>query len=236
MLPVLDVPTYELELLSKKDKIKFRPFLVKEQKVLMTALTTGEKADAQLAIIECAKACTFGKVDVDNLPIFDLERLFLYIRAKSVGETLDVKLKCEECEAFTPLEINLLEMKVANLDKVTSKIEIRDSYGFTMAYPTAAILNQVSAIAKDTNDLQFYFELAKQCLLGVYQGEEFFSAGDSTENEIESVLNALGSEEFEKVQSFFDNMPKVSYDLEFDCDKCGHHNHMVLEGTDSFFG
>lgn len=236
MLPVLDVPTYELELLSKKDKIKFRPFLVKEQKVLMTALTTGEKADAQLAIIECAKACTFGKVDVDNLPIFDLERLFLYIRAKSVGETLDVKLKCDSCGEFTPLEINLIEMKVANLDKVTSKIEVAPGYGFTMAYPTAAILNRVSAIAKDTNDLQFYYELAKQCLLGVYQGDEFFSAADSSEDEIEAVLNALGSEAFEKVQAFFDNMPKVSYDLEFDCGKCSTHNRMVLEGTDSFFG
>lgn len=241
-LPVLETPRYELELLSKKSKVKFRPFLVKEQKVLMTALTTGEKKDVRMALLECAKACTFGEVDVARLPIFDLERLFLYIRAKSVGEELPLRLKCEneECGEFNAYDLNLIDqMQIANLDKVTDKVELADGYGFVIAYPNAEILAVASEKAKDQNDLQFYIELTKSCLLGVYKGEDYFTVDPSdpaASADVERVLDALNSEQMAKVQAFFDDMPKVAYSIEFTCTKCSHVNKLELEGTDSFFG
>lgn len=236
-LPTLDIPRYEVELLSKKEKVKFRPFLVKEQKVMMTALQTGEKADATLALMDCVKACTFGEVDVDNLPIFDLERLFLFIRAKSVGEDLPLEIACESCKKSTPYTLKLLDMDIANLDKITDVVMIEENYGLALGYPTAASMGKLIQDARNNEDLIFYINLIKECLLGIVKDGEYYPIEEGTTNEdINKLVDTFTTEQFDKVKAFFDNMPKVAYNIEFDCKECNHHNKIVLEGTDSFFG
>lgn len=235
-LPLLEVPKYELELLTTKKTIKYRPFLVKEQKVLLTALHTGERRDALLAMMECIKECTFGELDIGTLPSFEVERLFLHIRAKSVGEDLPLKFQCEKCQHYTEVTLPLLSYKIGNLDKITDKVPLSANYGFVFRYPTTAIVAKVAEKTKSLIDITFYIEIAKACLIGVYQGEEYFSTTDSSEEEKDRVMNQLSDEQFGKIREFFDQMPTISYEVPFTCTKCKAENKMVLEGIDSFFG
>lgn len=235
-LPLLEIPTYELELLSVKKTIKYRPFLVKEQKVLLTALHTGEKKDALIAMLGCIKACTFNEVDIDALPSFDLERLFLHIRAKSVGEELPLKFQCEKCKAYTDVTLKLLDYKISHLDDIKDRVPITGQYGFVFRYPTAEIMSKVVDKVKESTDIGFYYETAKACLIGVYEGEDFYSSADATEAEKNSVFDQLSDEQFIRIRDFFDTIPTISYNIPFTCSKCNAENTMTLEGLDSFFG
>jgi hypothetical protein len=238
-LPILQVPKHELELLSSKKKVTYRPFLVKEQKVLMQALQTGGRDDVIKAVIECAEACTFGLVDVAKLPYFDLERLFIFIRSKSVGEIVPINVRCDKCNEYSPVDLNLLEgMKIANSDGAFGKLEIRDGYGLVFNYPTIIDMAYANRLqdAEDVDEVDYYYRLGKRCLKGVFDGEDFFTAADSSETEKDAVFDALGADEFQKLKGHFDSLPAISYDLDFKCIKCGTENHLHVEGLDSFFG
>lgn len=234
-LPILEIPKYELTLLSGKT-IHYRPFLVKEQKVLLTALQTGNRKDALRAMSEIAKVCTFGEAVVDELPNYEVERLFLNIRAKSVGEELPVNVKCDFCEEPNPYDVKLLEdMVVANADAKAEPVMLTDTYGLLFHFPTMADTMAVSSLPTD-DQLSFYFELAKRCLVGVVDGKDFYTSSDSTPTEVNVLFDRLDPTQMEKVQAFFDSMPMLSYRLKFNCKKCMHDNDILIEGTDSFFG
>lgn len=238
-LPILQVPKYDLELLSTNKKVTYRPFLVKEQKVLMQALQTGGRKEALRAMIDCATACTFEEVDVTELPTFDLERLFLHIRAKSVGEVVPINVRCDACGEYHPIDLNLIEgMNVSNVDKKFGKLELTPTYGLVFRFPNVLDFAEASQLKEDgdIDAVDFYYRLAKKCLKGVYSGEDFFTSADSTEEEKDAVFASFGAIEFGKLQEHFDSMPQISYDLDFVCSKCKAENHMHVEGLDSFFG
>lgn len=237
-LPTLNAPHYKIDLISNKKTIQYRPFLVKEQKVMLNALQTGERKDILQAMADCVSVCTLDDIGIDKLPVFDLERLFLNIRAKSVGEVLSIQIKCSDCKEYNPVDVNLVtEMKIANADHVSDgKVQIRGDYGFTMRYPSIVDVQKILELVPDANEMDFSFELAKICLVGIYQGEEYVTVVGATDGDLNTVFDALQSSEFKAVEAFFDSMPQICYDVNFTCNKCGHANTVKIEGTDNFFG
>lgn len=234
-LPILEISKYEMKLASG-EPITFRPFLVKEQKVLLTALQTGNRSDAIRAMMEVVSVCTFNKLDLTKVPTMEAERVFLNIRAKSVGEELNISIKCEECETPNPYVVKLLDdMKTVVEYKKPEPVKLTENYGLIFSYPT--MMDMLAVIDVSTADtLTFYFELGKKCLQGVYQGSDYFTATDSSVEEKNAVFNRLEPEQFKRVQEFFDNAPSINYELKFTCTKCQHENDITIEGTDSFFG
>jgi len=232
-LPKLEVPKYKMSLLSGEE-ITYRPFLVKEQKILLTSLQTGERQDALQAMIDVVKACTFDKVD-SKQPTYEVERVFLFIRAKSVGEELPINVKCEECEKINPYNVQLIEhMKVTNNKKV-EPVMLTETYGLVFSYPSMEQMKSLADIPTD-DSMVFYMRLASLCMRGIIDGTEFVVTTDSTPAEKAEIMDTWGPLEFQKVQAFFDSLPAISYDIDFDCKECKHHNHLTVEGTDSFFG
>lgn len=233
-LPILDTPKYELTLPSGQI-VTYRPFLVKEQKILLTALQTGSRSDSLRGMMEVVHTCTFGSVNVNKIPTFELEILFLNIRAKSVGEELPVNIKCDKCGEPNPYDVKLLDEMTLDNYKKPEPVKLQDDYGLMFSYPTIVDMIVVSKVPTD-DPTTFYIELAKLCLQGVFQGEEYFTAADATPEEKNKVFNQLGPTQYGKIVEFFDNVPMLSYNLKFKCKKCGHDNVTKIEGTDSFFG
>lgn len=227
-LPLLETPTYELVLPSTGKKIKFRPFLVKEHKVLMT-LQEAETSEIIRVVKELINVCTFNKLNVDKLPNFDMEYIFLNLRAKSIGENVNIVISCP-CGNEINSSINLEEVHIEN-KKGDSKIPFRDKVGAVFRYPT---FEEMMEIYENINNEKIFLCISK-CVDSIYTDKEFYSRDTFTDEEADAFLSQLTKEEFKKVEDFFVNMPKVVQDVEADCEKCGRHNHSKLEGIENFF-
>jgi hypothetical protein len=163
----------------------------------------------------------------------------LNIRAKSVGEEVPINVKCDGCGEYNPLDVKLIDgMQVTNTDNKFGKLELKPDYGLIFRFPNVLDMAEATQLKEDgeIDAVDFYYRLAKKCLKGVYQGEDFYSSTDSTEDEKDEVFEAFGALEFEKIQAHFDKLPQISYDLDFVCSKCKAENHLHVEGLDSFFG
>ena len=237
-LPLLSVPQYELDLISKKQTVKYRPFVVKEQKVLLTALNTGSRKDVLNSIMDIVSTCTFGALDVSKLPVFEVERLFLYIRSKSVGETVPVKLLCDDeaCKGETPYDVPIIDkLEITMPEKLTETLKLRDGYHLVFSYPTIPLMIELAELHSEIT-IDFYVQLAKRCLRGIVVGEELHSALESTPEEKQEVFDVMSNDEYLMVQKYFDDLPHLSFTIDFKCIKCKKDNHLKIEGTDSFFG
>ena len=234
-LPKLTTPTYELEIPSTDEKIKYRPFLVKEEKILMIAMETDEQSAIINAVKEIVSACTFDVLDVSKMPMFDVEYVFLNIRAKSVGEISKIKLRCPDDEkTFVDTDIDLTEVKVQVEDGHTNKIELTDDMGMVMTYPTidsfqTAGVNEISA--------ENMIDLIGTCILEIYEdnGEKVYEAKDSTKKELVEFIEQLNSKQFMKVQEFFDTMPKLKHTVTVKNPKTKKESEVTLEGLNDFF-
>lgn len=237
MLPQMKVPEYETQLISNKTKVKYRPWIVSEMKTMMLTLETGTKEEVINSMVNAVDTCTFGKLDIAKLPSFELERLFMLIRTKSVGETLEIKVKCSNCQVEHPITLNLAHMEIANAEKMTNRIQLSKDYGLGMRYPTVHDMIDSVEEAGVSNGLGFYVALAKRCLTGVAQGSEFYTTTKNTKpEEIMAVLDALDTDAMSKVIAYFDNMPTTFYPINFKCEACSTENTTELKGADSFFG
>ena len=229
-LPKLETPTYELTLPSNNKKIKFRPFFVKEYKVLMT-LKEADSAEIYRVIKDLVDVCTFNQLDIEDLANFDIEYLFINLRAKSVGETLDLIINCE-CGNKIDYSADLLDAKVVKNKKHNNKIQLTNSIGIEMRYPT------VSDVVKayESNNQDDIIKLAVNCIKGVYNNDEGYWHGkDQKFDEMLEFVYGFTKEQFDMIEEFFVTMPKLELILEADCDKCGKHNKVKLEGLQSFF-
>jgi hypothetical protein len=234
-LPKLTTPTYELEVPSTDEKLKYRPFLVREEKILLVALESQESKDVLNAVKEIVSACTFDKVDLGNLPMFDVEYIFLNIRAKSIGEVSQLKLKCpDDEETFADVELDLSKVMVQVDDGHNPKIELTDEMGLIMTYPSIDSFSN-TGITEITADNML--DVISSCIYQVYdkKGEEVFDAKDQTKKELTEFVESLNTTQFKAIQKFFDTMPKLKHTVELENPKTKVKSKIVLQGLNDFF-
>jgi hypothetical protein len=234
-LPKINTPTYELEVPSTNEKIKYRPFLVKEEKILLIALESNENNQIIQAVKEIVAMCTFDKIDLGNMPMFDVEYIFLQIRSKSVGETSNLKLLCkDDGETYADVKVDLGDIKVSVDEEHTNKIELTDEMGMIMTYPTIdSFMNTGISEITSSNML----EVIATCILQIYdkKGEEVFDAKDQTKEELNDFIGQLNTKQFLEVQKFFDTMPKLQHTVMVKNPKTKVESEVVLNGLNDFF-
>ena len=233
-LPVINVPTYEVQIPSTKEKQTFRPFLVKEEKILLVALEDGADASIARAIKQIINNCTFEKVDVEKLATFDLEYVFLNIRAKSVGEMAKVQVLCEDDgETYVETEIPIDEVKVNFPKGHTPNIKITDEVGVIMNYPDIA--DMYKTIEEGQSTIDYTLDMIKNGIQQIFEGETVHERIDFTEEELDVFLDSLTSEQFSKLQGFFETMPRLSHTVTVTNPNTKKKNKVTLEGLNSFF-
>ena len=234
-LPKLTTPTYELEVPSTDEKLKYRPFLVREEKILLIALESGKSEDILNAIKDIVTECTYGKIDLGKMPMFDVEYIFLNIRAKSVGEVSTLKLLCpDDKETYVNVDIDLSEIMVQVNKGHNPKIELTDEMGMIMTYPT---IDSLSATGVTDITADNMLDVISACILQIYdkKGEEVFETKDQTKKEISEFVESLNTKQFADVQKFFDTMPKLKHTVELENPKTGVKSEIVLQGLNDFF-
>ena len=232
-LPKLDTPTYELEQPSTGEKIKYRSFLVKEQKTLMMAQESGDDKQIQNALANLISGCTFDVIDPYEIPLFDIEFFFLRIRGKSVGEKVNLSLLCpDDNKTRVDKSINLEDIGVNMKVGHTNEIDITDNIKMIMRYPT---LNDMTDMSPDTADSEDVFNMIKRCVHEIRDGETIYNRVDMSEKELEEFIDNLTSNQFEGVSDFFNTMPKVQHSVEVTNPKTKKKGEVVIEGIQSFF-
>ena len=228
-LPTLnELPKYELTLPSTGKKIKFRPYLVKEEKVLMMAAETKDANQIMNTVIDTVSACVTSDVNVSKLTTFDLEYLFIKLRAKSVGEKASLNIKCKSCEHENSYELDLEDI-VCESKPRNNIIELDDKVSVQMRYPSYVDLKDVG------DEEEMGFNILSSSLEAVFLNDEKINIEDETQESIKRFLESMTREQFKKVTSFLFDIPKVACDIDFDCVKCSEHTHIELRGIQDFF-
>ena len=235
-LPKLTTPTYELEIPSTDQKIKYRPFLVREEKILMMAMESKSSADITQAVKDIVMECTFNKVNISNMPMFDVEYIFLSIRSKSVGEVSKLKLLCpDDGKTYADVELDLNEVKVQVGDDHTNKIELTDDMGLIMKYPTIDSFSETGI--RDINPSNM-LDVISTCILQIYEkkGEKTYDPKDQTKKELTEFIEQLNTKQFKDVQKFFETMPKLKHEITIKNPKTKKESKVTLTGLNDFFG
>ena len=236
-LPRIAAPTYELELPSSGKSIQYRPFLVKEEKVLVIALESEDTKQITTAIKNVIKNCVLTKgLKVESLPTFDIEYLFLNIRGKSVGEELEVNIICpDDEETQVPVTIDLDDIKVVKDEEHTNKVKLDETLMMEMKYPSLDQFIKNNFDFKDQNAMDQSFELIASCIDKIYSEEEVWATEDCTKKELNEFLESMNSSQFKDIEKFFETMPKLSHKIKVTNPKTKVENEVVLEGLASFF-
>ena len=235
-LPKLTTPTYELEVPSTDEKISYRPFLVKEEKILLIAMESGKNEDIVNAIKQIVSECTFNKLKLGNMPMFDIEYIFLNIRAKSIGEVSKLRLLCpDDKKTYADIEVNLEEVQVQVDKDHTNKIELTDSMGMIMTYPT---IDSFMDTGLQTITASNMLEVIGSCILQIYEdnGEKVYEGKDQTPKELNEFIEQLSSQQFKQVQKFYDTMPKLKHTIKVKNPKTKKTSEITLQGLNDFFG
>jgi hypothetical protein len=232
-LPKLAAAKYELTIPSTGDKVEYRPFLVKEEKLLLMSQQTGDTKDQIRAIKDIITNCTFGKVEASELPFFDLEYIFLQLRAKSVGESTKLSVTCpDDNETKVQIDINLSEIEcVRNVEHKTT-IELGNGVGVVMKYPQVDVMEKAGNIAEDASKA---FDVIKSCIGQIYDSENVYDRKDMEEKELDEFIESMSHSQFEEMQQFFATMPRVKKTVKVKNPKTGVQSDIVLEGMASFF-
>jgi hypothetical protein len=234
-LPKLATPTFALEIPSNGKRVRFRPFVVKEEKALLMAAQSDDPNDMIDAVKDVISSCvTDTEIDVDKLPYFDLEYIFLNIRAKSIGEIVKLEYRHTGgknyqgivCEAVTPIEINLEQVKVEKTENHTNKIKIDDIMGIVMRYPT---FNDVKLVSTGSDEM----EMLAKCVVSVYDNENVYDP-DNLQDSID-FIESLNNTQFAKIMEFIETMPKLKHTFKYNCKGCGQEDTVTLEGLSDFF-
>ena len=234
-LPKLNVPTYELVVPSTDEKIKYRPFLVKEEKILLIAMESGETKDMLQAVKDIVDECTFNKLKLGDIPMFDVEYIFLNIRAKSVGEVSKLKVLCQDDgKTYANVEVDLNEVQVQVEEGHTNKIELTDEMGVIMKYPTIDSFNANGITDITTENM---LEVIAACIAQVYdkKGDEIYDSKDSTQKELVDFVEQLNTSQFQDMQKFFDTMPSLKHEITVKNPKTKKESKVTLTGLNDFF-
>jgi len=236
-LPTIVTPSYELELPSTGKKVKYRPFLVKEEKLLVLALETESTKDISTAIKTVLKNCIQTRgVKVENLPTFDIEFLFLNIRGKSVGEEVEVNLIAPDDEVTeVPVTINIDDIKIQKSEEHTNKVKLDNELVMEMKYPSLDQFIKSNFDFTEEVSMDQSFDLIASCIDKIYNEEEVWSTADCTKKEVKEFLEQMNSMQFKEIEKFFETMPKLSHSVTFKNPKTKVESTVVLEGLSSFF-
>ena len=225
-------PKYEIIIPSTQKSIRYRPFLVKEQKVLLMALESEDQRQILNSIVNTIEACVIDPVKTQELTTFDVEYMFTQIRAKSVGETSDIQIKCKSCEHMNPIKIKLDDIKV-DMPKIDNTIKLDDKYAITMRFPKYASSIETAVNGKTSTE-QMYSMIAN-CLDTLNTDDEIINFADEAKEDILKFVESLTSAQFEKIVSFVRQMPQLKHDVQYDREACGEKNEAVLQGMQDFF-
>ena len=236
-LPKIEVPTYELTLPSEDKKIKYRPFLVREEKILYIAMETGQNKEMINALKDVVGACTFDVLNVDRLPIFDIEYIFLQIRAKSVSEITKFRAICpDDGKTYVETEVDLTKVEVQVDDEHTNRImlESERNLGIVLKYPT--LKNYDVGRGLDNIEIDKVFNILIDCIDHIFEGDKIYPAKDTSKQELKEFIEGLPQDAFTKIKSFFDTMPKLKHEVEVTNPNTNVTSKIVLTGIADFFG
>ena len=242
MLPKLDVPMYTVNLISTGKPVRFRPFLVKEQKLFLMAAESEDSNEMVSVIRQVLKNCVIDEIDVDSLPTFDLEYLFMNLRARSVEEIVDLRYKCNNtvksddgednrCSGVVEFKMNLLEVQPTKNPDHKNKIQLTENLGIAFKYPTFEMIQKYEKM----NEGEIMMNILVDCIDYIYDKEQVYYAKDSTRKELEDFVDNLQQKDLEKFKEFFDTMPEVKKDVHFACPKCGYEEEITIKGMQNFF-
>ena len=236
-LPKIATPSYELELPSTGETIQYRPFLVKEEKILILALESQDTKEITNAIKQVLKDCILTKgIKVETLPTFDIEYLFLNIRGKSVGEEIEVNIICpDDGETYVPVKISIDDIQVQKKKEHTNKIKVDDSIVMEMKYPSLDQFIKSNFDFSSDNSMDQSFDLVATCIDKIYNQDEVWAAADVTKKELVEFLEQMNSTQFKEIEKFFETMPKLSHEVKVKNPKTEVESTVVLEGLSSFF-
>jgi len=235
-LPTVDLPTHELEIPSNKKKIKFRPFLVKEEKVLLLALESDNDGNIREAVLNLLKGCVTSRIKLENLATFDLEYIFLNIRAVSVGEVVDIQVTCQDDEKTqVKYQLNLTDVQVSFPEGHTNKIMLNDDLGVIMKYPSFNRFVESQFAQKDVNE-DTVIEIIAESIDQIFQGEEVYDESTTTPKEFIQFVESLTTQQLEKLQGFFETSPRLEHKFKIKNPNTDVESDYTLSGLQSFFG
>ena len=230
-LPKINNVLYDLELPSSGEMIEYRPFLVKEEKILLMALEGKDEKEMVKAIKQIISQCvTTEKFNVNKLAIVDLEYLFLNIRGKAVGDVSTISFE-HECGEIIKLDVDLSKVEIVNNENISDLVNLTEDIMIRLKPPS---LDNVIGVA-NKNQIDVVMEIVRECLVEIIQGKDVFSAQDHSKEELDEFLNSLNSGQFQKIQTYYESLPKMKQDIEYTCPKCGETKKETLEGLASFF-
>lgn len=235
-LPVNSAPTYTLTIPSTGESVKYRPFLVKEEKALLIAQHSEDQSTMLETLKSIIASCILDKIDVDSLATFDIEYIFAQIRAKSVGEVIELIFRCDTCDdekAKVKVSIDLTKIEVKKDPEHKNDIPLFGSVGIRLKYPDISVVDKIRNV--DENDMDKVFDVIIQCIDFIYDDEQIYAAKEQSKKELLEFLDNLTSEQFMAIQKFFETMPKMRQEIDFTCPVCGKEHHKYLEGINSFF-
>ena len=230
-LPVLNAPTHEMTLVSNGQTIKFRPFLVKEEKILLMSVENNEEQDMINTLIKTVQTCVLTDgIDVTKLPVYDFEWLWLNIRSKSIGETVQLKLKCPDDETqVVDYEFNIDSVKPDFSKKIDTNVPFSKDYGVIMRVPT------IVEVADKKTIIDLSVNLMRDCIAQIYNGDEIFETKDLEPSEVEQFVDNLTMPQFKKIKDFFETLPVIKHTIKYKNPKSGMEHEMLLQGASDFF-
>ena len=242
MLPKLDVPIYTIKLISTGQEVRIRPFLVKEQKLFLMAAESEDAKDVISTIRRVLKNCILDEIDIDSLPTFDLEFLFMNLRARSVEEVVDLKYKCNNivkndkgedttCNGSVDFKLNLLEVEPTIHANHSNKFMLNESIGICLKYPTFEMIQKY----ENLNENEILVNVLIDCIDYLYDNEQVYHAKDSSQEELIEFVDSMSQKDLEKIKLFFDTMPELKKDVHFKCGKCGYEEDIEIKGLQNFF-
>lgn len=239
-LPKIDTPVYDLTLPLSKKQIRFRPFLVKEQKNLMMAMEADDKETIQRNVKQVLINCTLNDdIDVEALPVVDIEYYFLNLRARSVGEVVENKYVCtnevdgKQCGNKMEAKFNLLDVEVEFDPNIKDEIQLTNNITIKLKYPQFSVIEKLSNMS---SAVDLVFEVITDSVEYIYDGEQFYYANETPKQELLQFIESLSQDQFSKLENFFNNLPKLTKTVDMKCSKCGFDHTIYMEGLESFFG
>jgi len=233
MLPQIATPKYDMIVPSTGESIKYRPYLVKEEKILLIALESQDPEAVETAVLDIIKACIESPVDIKKLTTFDVEFMFVTLRSKSVGEGIKINPPCERCEASNEVKINLDDVKVANLEEEVDKhIKLTDDISVDLKWNT---MDDRLDPAEKSSETDTIINMVAHSIDTIYSGDEIYSAKDASKKELQTFVESLSSDQFTEIVNTLGKAPYLSYDIHFDCKECKKENVIELKGLTDFF-
>ena len=238
-LPTIATPTYTLKVPSTNKSISYRPFLVKEEKILLMAMESEQEQDMADALRQIINNCvSTANFDAHTLAVFDLEYIFLNLRAKSVGEIAEPQIKCAKCDTDITLKVDLTKVKVKKDRKHKSEIPLSENIGVTMRYPDIVdLLAMESELKEGETEVDRTFTMILNSIENIWDENSVYPSKDHSEDELNAFLESLSTEHFEKIQQFYDTMPRLEHKINYKCEeeKCDHEDSITLRGLQDFF-